>query len=143
MDFGSAARPAFIATAMLGLTLSTGACGQPLTSPPLSPPVPGVPPPAVSASPLLEPVSLVDDPAGGGSGGLGRQIEADNRDCPPGGARGAEISVPSAPGGVSCAPTGAGPGTGGMSAVPAAGPAAGKVTPSGPSGASPFSAENR
>jgi hypothetical protein len=139
MDFGSAARPALIATAMLGVTLSTGACGQPLTSPPLSPAVPGGPPPAVSASPLLQPVSLVDDPAGGGSGGLGREIEADNRDCPP---EGADISVPSAQGGVSCAPTGAGPGTGEISAVPAAGPAAGKVTPSGPSGASPFSAEN-
>jgi hypothetical protein len=97
----------------------------------------------VGAPPLILAASLADDPAGGGSGPLGHEIQADNRDCPEGGTQGGDVSVPSAPGAMSCAPTGDGPGTGETPPVPAPGPEAGTVTPSGPSGASPFAPENR
>ncbi len=49
---------------------------------------------------------------GGGSGDLGAAVQAGNRDCPPRGSPDREISVPSAPGALSCAPAGSGPATG-------------------------------
>jgi hypothetical protein len=50
-----------------------------------------------------------DRSSSAGMGELGAAVQAGNRDCPPRGAPGREISVPSAPGAESCAPTGAGP----------------------------------
>jgi hypothetical protein len=145
MSLRMTGRSTFIGSALLALTLSPGACARPMTAPLLSPAVPGVaiPRSAADAPPLIRAESLADDPAGGGSGPLGREIQADNRDCPEGGARGRDISVPSAQGAPSCAPTGAAPGSGETPPVPASSPEAGTVTPSGPSGASPFAPENR
>ncbi len=53
-----------------------------------------------------------------GMGHLGGEIQADNRDCPPRGSLQRALSVPSAPGAASCAPTGAGPATGYPPALP-------------------------
>ncbi len=52
------------------------------------------------------------DGGAAGMGALGAAVQAGNRDCPPRGSPGREISVPSAPGALSCAPTGSGPATG-------------------------------
>lgn len=47
-----------------------------------------------------------------GMGRLGSEVQAGNRDCLPKGAPARKVSVPSAPGAISCAPVGAGPATG-------------------------------
>lgn len=53
-----------------------------------------------------------------GMGRLGSEVQASNRDCLPRGSTRREVSVPSAPGAISCAPVGAGPATGYAPAVP-------------------------
>lgn len=47
-----------------------------------------------------------------GMGRLGSEVQAGNRDCLPREAPTRTVSVPSAPGAISCAPVGAGPATG-------------------------------
>jgi len=69
---------------------------------------------ALSAAPAagVAGAASPDGASSAGMGDLGSRVQAGNRDCPPRGSPRRELSVPSAPGAVTCAPTGAGPATG-------------------------------
>jgi hypothetical protein len=72
-----------------------------------------------------------------GMGRLGSEVQASNRDCLPRGSTRREVSVPSAPGAISCAPVGSGPATGYAPAIPPKAGPTGQAPTTATSGSTP------